>query len=197
MTIPRTQRALSLLLSLLLLFSFAPTALADDDTASEVTSISFRQGSSLDIAMRDTGSQLEAVVDPTVTDTKVDWTMEPEDIIDLQGGDEFLRTVKPLRPGVTTVTIKSGNKTASCKVTVSGIYIPEEKATIEMFANESVAPPTTYPFGGAQKDPIQWKSSDPRIADYSANRFVAYQAGKVTFTAEANGRHSGGHRPLQ
>ena len=43
MTIPRTQRALSLLLSLLLLFSFAPTALADDDTASEVTSISFRQ----------------------------------------------------------------------------------------------------------------------------------------------------------
>ena len=29
MTIPRTQRALSLLLSLLLLFSFAPTALAD------------------------------------------------------------------------------------------------------------------------------------------------------------------------
>ena len=42
MTIPRTQRALSLLLSLLLLFSLTPAALAaegDDDTAppAEVT----------------------------------------------------------------------------------------------------------------------------------------------------------------
>lgn len=192
MTIPRTQRALSLLLSLLLLFSLTPAALAaegDDDTAppAEATISLDRNSLAMNVG---TPAMLKAIVTPDDGTVSVDWIIDNEEIIELSGS-QFDKTVKALRPGEAKITATVGDKSAVCSVIVSGLYIPpgdnDENIKIEMFANESVNPPAVKAYGSAQSKDMTWKSSDPRIADYSANRFVAYQPGKVTFTAEANG----------
>ena len=99
MTIPRTQRALSLLLSLLLLFSLTPAAFAaegNDDTAPVEISISLDRDS---LAMNvGTPAMLKAIVTPDDGTVSVDWDIDGEEIIELSGS-QFDKTVKALRPG--------------------------------------------------------------------------------------------------
>lgn len=180
----RARRALSLLLTLLLLFSLSPAALAEEETKPVTISLSQNV-----IEMNESETRkLTAILDPDDAQA-VTWSVE-------EGGEEIIQfnktgsstTITPLRPGETRIHASVGTvNSANCIVTVAGHYIKPADREIEIFVGESHATPIPESFGSAKVGDLEWRSEEPRIADYSGNRIVGYTAGTTNFIVSANG----------
>lgn len=59
-----------------------------------------------------------------------EWTVQPEGVVEIQGTDNFSRTIHALSAGVATVTVNAAGKASSFTVTVDNN--PSEKKTVNM-----------------------------------------------------------------
>ena len=186
----RFRRPLSLLLTLLLLLSLAPAALAEgeEDGSTAVESVALSQNS-ITMNLDSGGMSLNAIITPEDLGQIVLWRIADESVVTSNDSRSTTVQLTPRRPGETTITATvEGKESLPCKITVSGLYFANQTDTeIEMYASESRDLPIPSRFGGAQNGTLEWSSDAPRIADYSANKIVAYAAGKAVFTAKANG----------
>lgn len=127
---------------------------------------------------------LTATVTPdTATDKTVTWTSDEPEVatVDENG------TVTGVAAGTATITATAGEKSATCKVTVTAAEVPCTSITLEKTAEvmkgKTVAlKATAAPEGTTDK--LTWSSSDEKIATVTADGTVTGVArGTATITA--------------
>ncbi len=137
----------------------------------------------------DTGSSatLKATVAPsTATNKNVTWTSSNSNVVTVSSSG----TVKALKAGTATITAKtdSGNKTASCKVTVkdvvpTGVSLNKSSITVE-FGNTYNLKATVAPSNATNKT-VTWTSNKTSVATVSSSGVVtAKSPGTATITAK-------------
>ena len=121
----------------------------------------------LKLPLGTSGTVTAAVLPENATNKTVTWTAEPVDAVELTDNKNGSCTVKALTKGTVTVTAKTedGEKTAACEVectvSVTGIALDQETATIE-FEKTVTLTATVTPEEASDKT-VTWKA-DPEAA---------------------------------
>ena len=131
--------------------------------------------------------QLVATVLPSYAyDKTVTWSSSDTSIATVDGG-----TVTGVKAGTATITAKSGDKTATCTVTVKtipveGIALDQSEAIIEV--NSTVPLTATVSPENATDKTVTWSSSDESVATVVDGVVTGVKAGTATITANAGGK---------
>ena len=129
---------------------------------------------------------LTATVKPDdATDKTVTWTSSAESIATIQDGK-----VTAIKEGQATITAKAGEKSATCKVTVSQKVIPVtsitlDKTSAEMVEGDELTLTATVKPDDATDKNVTWTSSDESIATVQNGKVIAIKEGQATITAKA------------
>ena len=129
---------------------------------------------------------LTATVKPDdATDKTVTWSSSDSSIAKVDDGK-----VTAIKEGETTVTVKAGTKTATCKVTVSKKVIAVEsieldKTSIDLVEGDSETLTATVKPDNATDKTVTWNTSDSAIATVENGKVFAVKEGETTITAKA------------
>lgn len=111
------------------------------------------------------------------TEKSLDWSSSDPKVASVTPGAALRAVVKPLKPGVTTITAttKDGGFTATCEVTVkrhvSGVSL--NKASMNMYVGETESLTATVAPADASDKKVSWLSGNSAVASVSND-------GKVT-----------------
>lgn len=121
------------------------------------------------------------------TDEAVSWTVAPADVVTLTRFTDKLYSVKAVKIGTAVITVKAGELSATCNVTVS----EKEKVTITMGgqavteASVDMGESITLAASSNKGNPITaWVSSNENIATVNNGVVSALRPGKVTISAQ-------------
>ena len=166
------------------------TAKAGDKTATcsitvvptEVSSITLdKSTASLEVGETVT---LTATVGPDdATDKTVTWTTSDATVVTVSNG-----VVTAKKIGTATITAKSGEKTASCTITVVPTPVTSvtlNKTTASLKVGETVTITATVGPDYATDKTVTWTTSDATVATVSNGVVTAKKMGTVTITAKA------------
>ncbi len=129
---------------------------------------------------------LVATVSPEdATDKHVTWSTSDSNIATVDNGK-----VTAVKEGTATITAKAGEKSATCKVTVSknivavsGISLNKKEIALNEGASETLVA-TVKPDNATDKT-ITWSTSDANIAKVDNGKVTAVKVGTTTITAQA------------
>ena len=130
---------------------------------------------------------LKATVSPNnATDKTVTWTSSNKSVVTVDKNGN----IKGLKLGTAKITAKSGNKTATCTVTVISIDLTTQKGHKAgyIYNNENLIPKVDIKPDSAINKTITWESSNPSIASVDQNgKVTANKEGKTgTVTIKAS-----------
>lgn len=133
--------------------------------------------------------KLSATVTPAnATDKKVTWTTSDANVatVDESGN------VTAVAAGSATITAKAGDKTATCKVTVTAkeIVLNEivvDPATKEVKEGETFELTVKFLPEGAEAKPVSWRSTNPEVATVEGGTVTTLKAGKTKIFAQVDG----------
>ncbi len=177
----KISRFLSLFLTMALVFSLMPTALAADDIPATGISIN---PNTITLRVGKTDS-LEATVSPdTATNKNIKWDSKSPSIVSVDEDGNVV--AKSEGTAVITATIVGTDIVDTCRVTVEGppsIEITNESPVTLEFG-KSITLSTRVTPESARND-LKWKSSDPEVADVdSTGKITAKEKeGRTTITA--------------
>jgi len=129
---------------------------------------------------------LTATVKPDdATDKTVTWTSSDPSIATVDGGK-----IEAVKEGSATITAKSGEKSATCQVTVKKKVIAVEsveldKTEVELNEGDSVTLTATVKPDDATDKTVTWTSSDPAVATVDGGKIEAVKEGTATITAKS------------
>ena len=130
---------------------------------------------------------LTATVKPDdATDKTVTWTTSASDIALVDNGK-----VTAIAPGEAIITVASGGKSATCKVTVSQKVIPVEsvqldKETLELTEGESASLNVIIAPDNATDKKTTWSSSEPSVASVENGIVHALKEGNANIIAQVS-----------
>lgn len=125
-------------------------------------------------------SRLTATVTPENATDTVTWSSSDPSVVSVasDSSDPLRCLVTAQAVGEATVTVTAGEKSASCRVEVSGVTVSPTSLSLEIGGSATI---TSRAYGSAAKDPVQrvWQSSDPSVAavDRSTGRVTARGVG--------------------
>ena len=90
-------------------------------------------------------------------------------------------TVTAVGRGSATITVRSGDITATCSVTVQDYTLSLSESHISMFEGDSR---TISAYGAPAGASVSWSSSNSRVATVSGGRITAVSSGSATITAQ-------------
>ena len=90
-------------------------------------------------------------------------------------------TITAVGRGSATITVRSGDSTATCSVTVQDYTLSLSESHISMFEGDSR---TISAYGAPAGASVNWSSSNSRVASVSGGRITAVSSGSATITAE-------------
>lgn len=90
-------------------------------------------------------------------------------------------TVTAVGRGSATITVRSGDSTATCSVTVQDYTLSLSESHISMFEGDSR---TISAYGAPAGASVSWSSSNSRVATVSGGRITAVSSGSATITAQ-------------
>lgn len=123
--------------------------------------------------------ELAATVAPEdATFKKVTWSSSDPAVATVDSGK-----VKAVAHGKATITAKSGEKEATCEVTVAKFELSETSRTIEPKASFELKA-IVYP----ENTEVTWASSNPDVAEYSDGHVNGKAEGTAKITATAMGK---------
>ena len=119
------------------------------------------------------------------TDKTVSWTTSDAKIATVENG-----TVTAVAEGTATITAKSADKEATCKVTVKNKVIEVEsieldKSEAEVETGETLTLTATVKPDDATDKTVTWSTSDARIATVEDGKVTAIAEGTVIITVKA------------
>ena len=129
---------------------------------------------------------LTATVKPDdATDKSVTWTSSDPAVATVDGGK-----IEAVKEGTATITAKSGEKTATCQVTVKKKVIAVEsveldKTEVKLTEGDTVTLTVTVNPDDATDKTVTWTSSDPAVATVDGGKIEAVKEGVATITAKA------------
>ena len=129
---------------------------------------------------------LTATVKPDdATDKSVTWTSSDPAVATVDGGK-----IEAVKEGTATITAKSGEKTATCQVTVKKKVIAVEsveldKTEVKLTEGDSLTLVATVKPDDATDKTVTWTSSDPAVATVDGGKIEAVKEGTATVTAKA------------
>lgn len=131
---------------------------------------------------KDETATIKATVAPAdATDKTVTWTVAPEGVVSVKDG-----VVTALKSGTATITAKAGDKTATCKVTVTNpatAIAIDETASVLVGAEKALTV-TTDP-ADADELTYTWTSSKPEVATVTNGVVTGVAAGEAVITVKA------------
>ena len=132
----------------------------------------------LSIRMTDTAS-LSAEVTPSNTTDALVWSSSDSTIASVSNG-----TIRTYAPGTVTITVKAGNVTKTCQVTVyevpaTGISLSQTEYTITKGESYRLTAELTP---SNTTDAVSWTSSNSGIASVSGGTVYANKVGTATIT---------------
>ena len=127
---------------------------------------------------------LTATVKPDdATDKTVTWTSSDPSVATVDGGK-----IEAVKEGSATITAKSGEKSATCKVTVKKVIAVEsvelDKTEVELTEGDSVTLIATVKPDDATDKTVTWTSSNPSVATVDKGKIEAVKEGTATITAK-------------
>ena len=131
-------------------------------------------------------AELKATVLPEdATDPSISWSSSDTLVARVADGK-----VKALKPGIATVTALSGEKQATCEVTVEKKFIPVssvelDKASLTLVEGEEAVLSATVLPADATDPSVSWSSSDASVATVDGGKVKTLKPGKATITAKA------------
>ena len=128
---------------------------------------------------------LIATVKPDdATDKTVTWTSSDPAVATVDGGK-----IEAVKEGTATITAKSGEKSATCQVTVKKVIAVEsvelDKTEVELTEGDSVTLTATVKPDDATDKTVTWTSSDPAVATVDGGKIEAVKEGTATITAKS------------
>jgi len=133
-------------------------------------------------------SKLVATVNPSdATDKTVTWNSSDYSVVSVdQDGN-----VKALKNGTATITAKAGEKSASCRVTVTtpvtNVSLDQSSLSLEVGQSATLTA-TVYPDDATDRS-VSWTSSDSSVASVDAfGKVTALKKGSAVITAAAGGK---------
>ena len=133
---------------------------------------------------------LTATVKPDdATDKTVTWTSSDPAVATVDGGK-----IEAVKEGSATITAKSGEKSATCQVTVKKKVIAVEsveldKTEVELNEGDSVTLTATVKPDDATDKTVTWTSSDPSVATVDKGKIEAVKEGTATISRQGRYRH--------
>ena len=128
--------------------------------------------------------ELTAAVNPSdATDKTVTWTSSNPSVASVENG-----VVKAIKVGITTITAKAGDKTATCSITVEATPITSialDKTSASLRAGQTVTLKATVNPSDATDKTVTWSSSNPSVATVENGVVKAIKVGNTTITAKA------------
>ena len=161
-------------------FTVSQAGVPDIDVESvtlDITEITLVEGTEAD---------LKATVLPEdATDPSISWSSSDTLVVRVADGK-----VKALKPGKATVTALSGEKSATCEVTVEKKFIPVssvelDKAILTLVEGEEAVLSATVLPADATDPSVTWSSSDASVATVDGGKVKTLKPGKATITAKA------------
>ena len=127
---------------------------------------------------------LTATVKPDdATNKTVTWTSSDPAVAMVDGGK-----IEAVKEGTATITAKSGEKSATCKVTVKKVIAVEsvelDKTEVELTEGDSVTLIATVMPDDATDKTVTWTSSNPSVATVDKGKIEAVKEGTATITAK-------------
>ena len=155
-----------------------PAPVAVTEVTLDKTELSLKEGES---------ETLTATVKPDNADDKtVTWSSSDEAVATVENGK-----VTAIKEGTATITAKAGEKSATCKVTVSKnvvavTSITLNKTALSLTEGESETLTATVKPDDATDKTVTWSTSDTAIATVDQNgKVTAVKEGTATITAKA------------
>ena len=151
-----------------------------------VTSITLNKAS-LDLTEGETETLTATVGPDNATDKTVTWSTSDSSVATVDASGK----VTAVKAGTATITAKSGDKSATCTVTVKARVIPVtsitlNKASLDLMEGESETLTATVKPDDATDKTVTWSTSDASIASVDTNgKVTAAKAGTATITAKA------------
>ena len=127
---------------------------------------------------------LTAQVDPDdATDKTLVWSSSDNTVVTVNNG-----SVSAVKEGSAIITVKAGDKSASCTVTVEKRFIPVESVTLSadslvMLAGEKEQITATVAPEDATDPTVVWESSNMAVATVDGGLVSALSKGEVTIRA--------------
>ena len=131
-------------------------------------------------------ASLSAVVTPdNATNKTLTWSSSSDAIAKVDGSG----TITAVKAGEATITVKAGEKTASCTVKVTAkpveTTITLDKTTASLKTGESLTLKATVNPAGKT---LSWSSSKPEVAVVENGKVTAKAVGETTITVTAEGK---------
>ena len=186
----KISRILSLFLTMALVFSLMPTALATDNDTIKVSP------QRISLGLKESDTIKATVTSSDGKEAEIIWESSDDDIVSIGSntGDTCTVTAKAVGTATITATVKDTDVADSCTVTVDpdpSIKINNE-GTISLEFNKTIKLSTSVTPESAKND-LKWESSDNTIATVSSDGTVTAREkeGPVTITARfSNGTAS-------
>ena len=141
--------------------------------------------SELELTEGDSATLVATVKPDDATDKTVTWSSSDPEVATVENG-----AVTAVKEGTATITVKAGEKSATCVVTVKKKVIAVEsveldKAEVELIEGESATLVATVKPDDATDKTVAWSSSDPEVATVEDGVVTAVKEGTATITASA------------
>ena len=150
--------------------------------ATPVTSITLDK-TSVSLKVKETVTLTATVAPDDATDKTVTWTSSNDGIATVKDG-----VVTAVSLGTATVTAQSGEKTATCEITVEATPVTSvtlDKTSVSLKVKETVTLTATVAPDDATDKTVTWTSSNDDIASVDDGVVTALKLGTATITAKA------------
>ena len=131
----------------------------------------------------ETVSLTATVMPENATDKSVIWSTSDEEIATVNDG-----VVTAVKIGCATITAKSGDKSATCAITVAATPVTSvtlDKTTASLKTGETVTLTATVKPDDATDKTVIWSTSDASVATVNDGVVTAKKVGTATITAKA------------
>ena len=157
----------------------------------KVTSVQLNK-TELTLSVGDTAILIASVLPKEANNNAVNWKSDNPTTVTVDNSGKV--TAKAAGTATITVTTEDGNKTASCKVTVTEAFVKAEVMSVSLNKTEltlSIGETETLIASvlpeNATNRAVSWKSSDNNVAQVDSNgKITAKDVGKALITATTN-----------
>ncbi|MBO6044969.1 MAG: Ig domain-containing protein [Bacteroidales bacterium] len=139
----------------------------------------------IELTEGDSATLVATVKPDDATDKSVTWSSSDPEVATVEDGK-----VTAVKEGTATITVKAGEKSATCVVTVKKKVIEVEsveldKTEVELIEGESATLVATVKPDDATDKTVTWSSSDPEVATVEDGVVTAVKEGTATITVSA------------
>ncbi|MGN1233623.1 MAG: Ig domain-containing protein, partial [Candidatus Cryptobacteroides sp.] len=148
----------------------------------EVKSVNINM-TTLTLKVGETVTVKATVLPVDATDKAVTWTSSDPTVATVEDG-----VITALKLGTASITVKAGEKTASCKVTVEPTPVTSvtlDKDNVTLKVGEKATLQATVGPEDATDKAVTWTSSDPTVATVEDGVITALKLGTTSITAKA------------